>query len=137
MTKWTPSRRQVLGMGVATGALVATSSLVSPAEATPRPRPRPRQGGPTTLDRTLLRGRPGAGGYRPIVTGPGEPHLLRDDLLGSRPSARHGSRRAILALGQLTDMHIMDAQSPARVEFLDRFNDPDNPLAGVLPFDSS
>ena len=127
-------------MGVATGALVATSSLVTPAEAAPveatPTEPRSRRGGPTTLDRTLLRGSPGAGGYRPIVTGPGEPHLLRDDLIGSAP-ARHGERRAVIALGQFTDMHILDAQSPARVEFLDRFNDPDNPLAGILPFESS
>ncbi|HEY3631883.1 MAG TPA: TIGR03767 family metallophosphoesterase [Jatrophihabitantaceae bacterium] len=136
MTNWTPSRRQVLGMGVATGALVATSSLVAPAEAVPAaPRPRHRRGGPTTLDRTLLRGQPGPGGYRPIVIGAGEPHLQRDDLVG--PGRRSGHRRAILALGQLTDMHILDAQSPARVEFLDRFNDPDSPFAGVLPFDSS
>jgi metallophosphoesterase (TIGR03767 family) len=120
-------------MGVATGALVATSSLVAPAEAVPRPRP--RRAGPTTLDRTLLRGRPGPGGYRPIVFGAGEPHLLRDDLVG--PGRRAGHRRAILALGQLTDMHILDAQSPARVEFLDRFNDPDSPFAGILPFESS
>jgi len=142
MTNWTPSRRRVLGLGVATGALVATSSLVAPAGAAPPEAapaeavPRSRRGGPTTLDRTLLRGSPGAGGYRPIVTGPGEPHLLRVDLIGSAP-ARHGDRRAVIALGQFTDMHILDAQSPARVEFLDRFNDPDNPLAGLLPFESS
>jgi metallophosphoesterase (TIGR03767 family) len=124
-------------MGVATGALVATSSLVAPAEAAPAT-PRTRRSGPTTLDRTLLRGQPGAGGYRSIVAGPGEAHLLRDDLIGSAvTAARHGQRRPILAMGQLTDMHIMDAQSPARVEFLDRFNDPDNPLAGLLPFESS
>jgi metallophosphoesterase (TIGR03767 family) len=128
-------------MGVATGTLVATSSLVAPAEAAPTEAapagPGRRRSGPTTLDRTLLRGQPGAGGYRPIVNGPGEPHLVRDDLIGSRPPARHGARRPIIALGQLTDMHIMDAQSPARVEFLDRFNDPDSPFAGFLPFESS
>ncbi|HZE48679.1 MAG TPA: hypothetical protein VE074_03895, partial [Jatrophihabitantaceae bacterium] len=81
MTNWTPSRRRVLGLGVATGALVATSSFVAPAGAAPPEAapaeavPRSRRGGPTMLDRTLLRGSPGAGGYRPIVTGPGEPHL--------------------------------------------------------------
>ncbi len=139
---WTPSRRQVLGAGAAAGALVATSGLVAtPAGARPvstRPLDRrfPRNPEHTTLAHTLLRGQPGAGGYRPIVVGPGEPHLLRDDLV-TTASARPGRRRALLALGQLTDMHIMDAQSPARVEFLDRFNDPDSPLAGVLPFDAS
>jgi metallophosphoesterase (TIGR03767 family) len=133
---WLPSRRQVLGLGVATGALVATSSLVAPAQAAPAS-PRTRRGGPTTLDRTLLRGQPGAGGYRPIVVGAGEPHLLRDDLVGPPAARRNGHRRPIVSLGQLTDMHVLDAQSPARVEFLDRFNDPDSPLRGVLPFDAS
>ena len=148
-TKWTPSRRQVLELGAAAGAIVAATGLVAgaapaeaaPAEAAPvRTRPGDRRfpSSPehTTLDHTLLRGQPGTGGYRPIVVGPGEPHLLRDDLVTTAP-ARSGRRRALLALGQLTDMHIMDAQSPARVEFLDRFNDPDSPFAGVLPFDAS
>ena len=43
-------------------------------------------------------------------------------------------RRGIVAIGQLTDMHLMDAQSPARVEFLDRLDDPDSPYAAALPF---
>jgi len=134
---WTPSRRQILGMGAAAGALAATSGVLAPpARATPRA---PARGVPastehTTLDHTLLRGQPGAGGYRPIVAGPGEPHLLRDDLVGP---GGPGDRRPLLAFGQLTDMHIMDAQSPARVEYLDRFNDPGEPFAGLLPFGSS
>jgi metallophosphoesterase (TIGR03767 family) len=104
----------------------------------------PRRGGHpgehTTLDRTLLLGQPGAGGYRPIVPGPGEPHLVRDELLPAAlrsAAGRHRHGRAVLAFGQLTDIHAMDAQSPARVEFLDRYNDPDSPLAGLLPFDSA
>jgi metallophosphoesterase (TIGR03767 family) len=139
---WTPSRRQVLELGAAAGALVATAGLVAapagaaPVRALPSDRRSPRRPEHTTLDHTLLRGQPGAGGYRPIVVGPGEPHLLRDDLV-TGPPPRPGERRALLALGQLTDMHIMDAQSPARVEFLDRFDDPDSPFAGVLPFESS
>ncbi len=132
-----PSRRQVLSMGAAAGVLAATSGLLAPpAGATPRAPARrvPASTEHTTLDRTLLRGQPGAGGYRPIVVGPGEPHLLRDDLVG--PGGL-GDRRPLLAFGQLTDMHIMDAQSPARVEYLDRFNDPGEPFAGLLPFGSS
>ncbi|MGB3440714.1 MAG: TIGR03767 family metallophosphoesterase [Actinophytocola sp.] len=92
----------------------------------------------TTLDRTLLLGPPGAGGYRPIVPGPGEPHLVRDELLtGARRTPERGHRRPILAFGQLTDIHAMDTQSPARVEFLDRYNDPDGPYGYLLPFESS
>jgi metallophosphoesterase (TIGR03767 family) len=92
----------------------------------------------TTLDRTLLLGPPGAGGYRPIVPGPGEPHLVRDELLATRRrTGGHRRRRPILAFGQLTDIHVMDAQSPARVEFLDRYNDPDGPYGYLLPFESS
>src|SRR4051794_5888428 len=93
----------------------------------------------TTLDRTLRLGPAGAGGYRPIVSGPGEPHLVRDELIGSglRAARRRPHRQAILAFGQLTDIHLMDVQSPARVEFLDRYNDPDSPFASLLPFESS
>ncbi len=135
------TRRQLLGMGVAGGAVLAADALTSaPAEAVPRPAEKPWRCRPqdTTLERTLLRGSPGFGGYRKIVAGPGEPHLVRDDLLSSAPGHRHrGGRRALLALGQLTDMHILDAQSPARVEFLDRYHDPDFPYAALLPFEGA
>lgn len=134
------SRRQLLGMGVAGGALVAADAVLAPpAIAHPRHGdhlPFRRRG--TTLDRTLLRGSPGFGGYRKIVVGPGEPHLRRTDLLP--PGAAHGTRgrrRGVLAMGQLTDMHVLDAQSPARVEFLDRYDDPDSPFASFLPFEGA
>ena len=48
-----------------------------------------------------------------------------------------GRRRPVAAFAQFTDMHIIDAQSPARVEFLDRLNDPDSPIAGLVPFQSA
>ncbi len=35
----------------------------------------------TTVQRTLLKGAKGKHGYRKIVVGPGEPHLVRDDLM--------------------------------------------------------
>lgn len=100
-----------------------------------------RHGDGTTLDRTLLLGREGAGGYRPIVHGRGEPYLRRDELLGAlarhRPGRPGHRGRPVVAFGQLTDIHVMDTQSPARVEFLDRYNDPDSPYASLLPFESS
>ncbi|MQY06196.1 TIGR03767 family metallophosphoesterase [Actinomadura macrotermitis] len=117
------SRRRVL-KSAALGAGIASSGLVAfparPAEAAAAPR------GPvagTTLDRTYVLGRPGAGGYRKVAAAPGEPHLLRRDLGGAAAPGRAARRRGVLAFGQLTDVHVIDAQSPARVEFLDRFKD--------------
>jgi metallophosphoesterase (TIGR03767 family) len=132
------SRRTLLRT-TALGAAAATAGGIQafPARrAAASPPLRPREGG-TTLDRTLLLGSAGAGGYRPIVAGPGEPHLVRSELLGGAARAQPSRRRALLAFSQLTDIHVMDTQSPARVEYLDRYDDPDNPLAGVLPFESS
>jgi metallophosphoesterase (TIGR03767 family) len=128
------SRRDALRAGAFGAAVAAAGGLGGTAYADPR-RPHPEH---TTLDRTLLLGPPGAGGYRPIVRGAGEPHLLRDELLVTRGSKRgRGRGRPLLAFGQLTDIHVVDTQSPARVEFLDRYNDPDSPFAGLLPFESS
>ncbi|TDV56318.1 TIGR03767 family metallophosphoesterase [Actinophytocola oryzae] len=129
------SRRDALRVGTLGAAVAATGALGGTAYADPR-RLHPEN---TTLDRTLLLGPPGAGGYRPIVRGPGEPHLVRDELLTTarRGGGHHGRGRAIVAFGQLTDIHAMDTQSPARVEFLDRYNDPDSPFASLLPFESS
>ena len=129
------NRRDLLRVG-AVGAFAAATGAVGAANAAADPLRGNAEH--TTLDRTLLLGPPGAGGYRPIVPGPGEPHLVRDELLGSGPrAARHGRGTPILAFGQLTDIHIMDTESPARVEFLDRYNDPDSPFASLLPFESS
>jgi metallophosphoesterase (TIGR03767 family) len=84
----------------------------------------------TTLASTLLAGPAGPLGYRPIVTAPGEPYLVRDELTG--PRATIGAERSsILAFAQLTDVHLVDCQSPARVEFLDRYNDPGSRFTGL------
>jgi metallophosphoesterase (TIGR03767 family) len=129
------SRRDLLRAG-ALGAIAAAGGLSAGIASASPWRVNPEH---TTLDRTLLLGPPGPGGYRPIVPGPGEPHLVRDELLTSavRSGGRGAHGRTILAFGQLTDIHVMDTQSPARVEFLDRYNDPDSPFASLLPFESS
>jgi len=77
----------------------------------------------TTLAGTLLRGTPGAKGYVRIVGGAGEPTVARDDLGPVARPGRQGRRRPLLAFAQLTDIHVVDAQSPARVEYLDRYAD--------------
>ncbi len=69
----------------------------------------------TTLDATIALA---AGtGYRALVWGPGEPFLLRDDLGVSATAAREGQRRSLLYFGQLSDTHIIDAQTPSRADW--------------------
>ena len=70
----------------------------------------------TTLDKTFLRGKPNRKGWREVVRGPGEPHLVRTDLGQPAKKGRAGRRKAVLAFAQLSDVHIVDAQSPARLE---------------------
>jgi metallophosphoesterase (TIGR03767 family) len=130
------TRRQALGLGAAAAGAVAAAGLLRPGAAGADPVadaptfPVAPQG--TTLARTLQHGTPGTLGYRRIVPGPGEPSLVRGDLLGGAARGS-GSRTALAAFAQLTDMHVLDAQSPARVEFLDRLDDPGSPYE-VLPF---
>ena len=136
------SRRQALGLGAAAAGAVAASSVLGAATAraaSPAPAAQPEypvapEG--TTLDGTLLHGTPGSNGYRPVVHGAGEPFTLRAELAGGLTRGT-GRRRPVAAFAQFTDMHIIDAQSPARVEFLDRFNDPDNPISALVPFQSA
>jgi metallophosphoesterase (TIGR03767 family) len=84
----------------------------------------------TTLDTTVLRGPAlNAQGYVRLVSGVGEAPVVRDELGTAARPGRDGRRRALLAFAHLTDIHVIDAQSPARVEFLDRYNDgPGAPL---------
>jgi hypothetical protein len=60
--------------------------------------------------------RAGTGTLRP---GPGEPLIARTEL---GPVRR--AERVIATLVHLTDAHVLDASSPARVPFLDRLGDP-------------
>jgi metallophosphoesterase (TIGR03767 family) len=85
----------------------------------------------TTLARTLVRGTPNAKGYRKIVNGPAEPHLVRADLGIPAAPGRATCRTPLLAFCQFSDVHVVDHQSPARVEWLDRFEDPND--AGLTP----
>ncbi len=78
----------------------------------------------TTLEHTIVTGRViNAGGYRHLVHGKGEPHIVRHDLGITARRGRRSRRHPLVALAQFTDIHIQDSQSPARVEFLDRLSD--------------
>jgi metallophosphoesterase (TIGR03767 family) len=81
----------------------------------------------TTFRRALVGGPPGAGGYRRLVPGPGSVHVVREDLA---PVA--DATEPLLALSHVSDLHLCDAQSPARAEMLDRWSDPDSPIRDVV-----
>lgn len=77
----------------------------------------------TTIDSCYRRGPAGAGGYSPVVSSAGEAHSVRDDLGTPAGPDRTTTRTAVIAFAHLTDVHIIDAQSPARVEYIDRLED--------------
>jgi metallophosphoesterase (TIGR03767 family) len=127
------TRRQALGLGAAAAGAVAAGSILRSGAASAAPTV-PVAPTNSTLAATLLHGAPDALGYRQIVAGAGEPSVVRNDLIAdARPNP--ATRTALVAFVQLTDMHIIDAQSPARVEFLDRFDD--DASLSTLPFQSS
>ncbi len=77
----------------------------------------------TTLDSCFGRGAAGRGGYRKVIARGGEAHTIRTELGAKAGSTRVRTRRAVLSFVHLTDVHIIDAQSPARVEYIDRLED--------------
>ena len=126
----TLSRRDLIRSGFVVGGAVALGGRPGSAWAVD---PFPVNPGGTTLAQTLVKGAAGAGGYRPVVTGGGEAYSVRNDL--GAPTAPVGTRTSLLAFAQLTDVHIIDAQSPARVEYVDRFEDKysaSDPTIGLL-----
>ncbi len=90
----------------------------------------------TTLAKTVTRGPAGARGYAKLVHSAGEPHLVRTDLGGKPFSQRAKRRKALIAFAQLTDVHVVDAQSPLRVEWTDRLDDA-SPLPSTGIFTSA
>ncbi len=112
------SRRQFLHVaataaaatGIGLDALVADSARAATPAAT-------AAGIPSTLLQTIRQGSVVSGRYRALTTGPGEPYIARTDVLRKTPSAaRAASRRSLLYLGHLSDLHVIEAQSPGRIE---------------------
>jgi metallophosphoesterase (TIGR03767 family) len=58
--------------------------------------------------------------YREVAELEGEPHIIRRDLVGDSNQTAGTSHRAIIAIGHITDLHVTDAQSPARFEYINR-----------------
>jgi len=114
------SRRGFLGI---TAALAAAWSL--PFETlgnTLAARALPGEG-PTTLQQTIRLGAVQRGQYRLLKTAAGEAHVARYDLLNRvADTARTVRRRSLFYFGHMSDIHIMDAQSPARLEPMIEFS---------------
>jgi metallophosphoesterase (TIGR03767 family) len=86
----------------------------------------------TTLTKTVLPGSPDARGYRKLVDGGGEAFITRTDI--TSVGANENEFVPVVAFGHLSDLHIIDDQSPVRVENLDRYN---NDTTSGYPFDSA
>ena len=123
------SRRKFLAIG-GTTAVIAVSwdlrslldpGLLEPADAASSPDAPGRGlfGGTTTLDLTTTKGGPGPGGYMKVVAAAGESHQLRVDNMA--PYAH--PLLSLFSFAQMTDLHVVDDQSPMRAEFTDRLAD--------------
>ena len=79
--------------------------------------------GLTTLQQTIRLGSIQRGQYRALKTAAGEPHTARYDLLNRvADTARTVRRRSLFYFGHMSDIHIMDAQAPARLEPMIEFS---------------
>ncbi len=79
--------------------------------------------GSTTRSTTLGRGAKGAGGYTKVAARAGEKTVLRAGEVGAKAKSGRAARRtALIAFGQMSDVHICDGESPNRVENGDSFS---------------
>ncbi|MEA2442048.1 MAG: hypothetical protein QOH76_3472 [Thermoleophilaceae bacterium] len=78
----------------------------------------------TTLEQTIVRGaKLNPQGYVRLAAGKAETFVVREELGQKARSGRAARRTGLACIVQFTDTHIVDAQSPARVEYVDRYND--------------
>lgn len=121
------SRRNLFRAGAATGLAAAAVSGIRLPQATAATNQ------VATLARRFVAGAPGTGGYRPVVEAAGEAHRLRTDLGVVPDPGRAQRHKPLSAFAQLSDVHIVDAQSPLRVEWTDRVDDPSSlPAPGLF-----
>ncbi len=90
---------------------LAALSLLVPAAAQARPQ--------TTLAQTIA----DRDGDNRLEPAPGERYVVRTEL-GTASPDRARTREEKLFFGQLTDIHVIDEESPLRVEFLDKIGPP-------------
>ncbi|MET9392257.1 TIGR03767 family metallophosphoesterase [Streptomyces sp. NPDC006624] len=103
-----PSDSQAATAGETTAAVAASSRRAPAAPLAPYTR------GTTLAGVATPRG---GSGYRRLGDGPGWRRVVRSELAAPK-SGRAGRRTALAAFVQLTDLHIIDAQHPLRLEYL-------------------
>ena len=82
--------------------------------------------GKTTVEQRIVP--TGAGAFRFLQLGAGEPYAVRQDLAAAQ-AGREARRTSLVYFGQLSDFQLADEESPARVEVIDPLSTPLN-----LPF---
>jgi 3',5'-cyclic AMP phosphodiesterase CpdA len=98
---------------MARAALVALLALLvcaAPAAAMSR----------TTVERSIL----DVDADNRLEPAPGEDYGPPREELGTTTSSRARTRERLIFFGQLTDTHVVDEESPLRVEFLDKYRGP-------------
>ena len=116
------SRRDLLRSSAVAGGAVALSGALGGLSAQAVAGTVGRTGvpvrvpGTTTRAAVLRKGAAGAGGYRPVVVLGGEAPAVRDGLGAAARHGRAGRRRALTAFVQVSDVHLVDTESPMRVE---------------------
>lgn len=109
------SRRRFIA---ATTALAAAWAIPREAMGKALAAPMRVSEAPSTLLQTIkLAARPVRGAYRTLVSASGEEFIPRFDVLGrTADGQRSRNRRSLFYLAHLSDIHVIDAQTPARMD---------------------
>ena len=108
--------RNAAGETIATVTALRVAALViagAIAAATAGAQAPPR----TTVARTIV----DQDGDNRLEYGAGEAHVVREDLAAAGPRGRDARRTPLLFFAQMTDLELLDEESPARVELFDRY----------------
>ncbi|HWC24350.1 MAG TPA: TIGR03767 family metallophosphoesterase [Flexivirga sp.] len=108
-------RRTLLGGSIGGAAALTLAGARARTGATPPPTEHAITGAGTTLDEAA---RPASRqGYTRLTAGQGYPLIVRTDLSPARAN-RLSTRTGRASIVQFTDLHVIDAQSPVRFEWL-------------------
>ena len=101
--------------------LVALVGAVAGSPAPARSQTTPDGLPPTTESATITGA--AAGGFSPLRMGPGWPRVVREDVVAAA-GGRAARRSSLTYFAALDELHYVDEESPARVEFFDLDNSP-------------